>query len=142
ERYRAFIAANPSWPSQTFMRRRGEAALWDDHRDDATVWAWFENEAPLSAKGRFSLARAMIARGDRTNAERLVREAWRNDSMSEDTESAALDLFGALVTPGDHKARMDLLLYGSEQEAAMRAAKRLGTNQVALAKARIAAYKK
>jgi len=142
ERYRAFVAANPSWPSQTFMRRRIEAALWDDHRDDATVWAWFENESPLSAKGKFSLARAMIARGDRANAERLVRDAWRNDSMSEDTESTALDLFGALLTPGDHKARMDLLLYGSEHEAALRAAKRLGANQLTLAKARIAAYKK
>jgi soluble lytic murein transglycosylase len=142
ERYRAFIAANPSWPSQTFLRRRLEAALWDDHRDDATVWAWFENESPLSAKGKFSLARAMIGRGDRANAERLVRDAWRNDAMSEDTESTALDLFGALLTAGDHKARMDFLLYGSEHEAALRAAKRLGGNQVALAKARIAAYKK
>jgi soluble lytic murein transglycosylase len=142
ERYRAFITANPSWPSQTFLRRRIEAALWDDNRDDAAVWAAFENESPLSAKGKFSLARAMIARGDRANAERLVRDAWRNDAMSEDTESTALDLFGALLTPGDHKARMDLLLYGSEHEAALRAAKRLGANQVALAKARIAAYKK
>jgi soluble lytic murein transglycosylase len=142
ERYRAFITANPSWPSQTFLRRRGEAALWDDHRDDATVWAWFENESPISAKGKLVLARSMIARGDRANAERLVRDAWRNDSMSEDTESTALDLFGALLTPGDQKARMDLLLYGSEHEAAMRAAKRLGSNQVALAKARIAAYRK
>jgi peptidoglycan lytic transglycosylase len=142
ERYRAFVSANPSWPSQTFLRRRIEAALWDDHRDDATVWAWFENESPLSAKGRFSLARAMLGRGDRANAERLVREAWRNDPMSEDTESTALDLFGALVTPGDHKARMDTLLYGSEHEAALRAAKRLGADQVALAKARIAAYRK
>jgi soluble lytic murein transglycosylase len=142
ERYRAFISANPSWPSQTFLRRRGEAALWDDHRDDATVWAWFENESPVSAKGKFALARTMIARGDRANAERLARDAWRNDAMSEDTESTALDLFGALLTPGDHKARMDLLLYGSEHEAALRAAKRLGANQVALAKARIAAYRK
>jgi soluble lytic murein transglycosylase len=142
ERYRAFISANPSWPSQTFLRRRVEAALWDDHRDDATVWSWFENESPLSAKGKFSLAKAMIARGDRANAERLVRDAWRKDSMSEDTENTALDLFGALITPGDHKARMDFLLYGSEQDAAMRAAKRLGANQVALAKARNAAYRK
>jgi soluble lytic murein transglycosylase len=142
ERYRAFIAANPSWPSQSFLRRRLEAALWDDHRDDATVWAWFANESPLSAKGRFSLARVMIARGDRANAERLVREAWRNDTMSEDTESTALDLFGALLTPGDHKARMDTMLYGSEQEAALRAAKRLGAGEVALAKARMAAYRK
>jgi soluble lytic murein transglycosylase len=142
ERYHAFIAANPSWPSQTFLRRRGEAALWDDHRDDATVWAWFENESPMSAKGRFALARAMLARGDRTNAERLVREAWRNDAMSEETENTALNLFGALLTPGDQKARMDSLLYGSEHEAALRAARRLGSDEVALAKARIAAYRK
>src|SRR5260370_13549090 len=84
----------------------------------------------------------MIARGDRADAERLVRDAWRNDTISEDTESTALDLFGALLTPGDQKARMDLLLYGSEHEAAMRAAKRLGAAQVALAKARIATYRK
>jgi len=140
ERYRAFIDANPSWPSQTFLRRRLEAALWDDHRDDATVLSWFDGEKPLSAKGRFSLARALIARGDKANAERLLREAWRFDAMSADTEETALDLFGALLTPGDQKARMDSLLYGTEHEAAMRAAKRIG--QVELAKARIAAYKK
>src|ERR1041385_5943278 len=140
ERYRAFIDANPSWPSQTFLRRRLEAALWDDHRDDATVLSWFENEKPLSAKGRFVLAKALIGRGDRAGAERLLREAWRFDPMSADTEETAMDLFGALLTAGDKKARMDSMLYGSEHEAAMRAAKRVG--QVALAKARIAAYRK
>jgi soluble lytic murein transglycosylase len=143
ERYRAFIAANPSWPSQTFLRRRLEAALWDDHRDDATVWSWFENESPLSAKGRFALARVLIGRGERANAERLVRDAWRNDGMSEVTENAALDLFGALLTPGDQKARMDFFLYGTEEDAAgLRAAKRLGSDEVALAKARIASTRK
>jgi soluble lytic murein transglycosylase len=143
ERYRAFISANPSWPSQTFLRRRLEAALWDDKREDAAIWAWFENESPISAKGRLALAKAMIARGDRNNAERLVREAWRHDPMSEDTESAALDMFGAFLTAGDHKARMDALLYGTENEAAgTRAAKRLGSGHVALAKARIAANRK
>ncbi|CAN7569954.1 lytic transglycosylase domain-containing protein [Bradyrhizobium sp. LjRoot220] len=143
ERYRAFVSANPSWPSQSFLRRRIEAALWDDRRDDAAVWSWFENESPISAKGKFALARVMIGRGDRANAERLVRDAWRHDGMSEDTETAALDLFGALLTAGDHKARMDLMLYGTEQEAAgLRAAKRLGAGHLALAKARLAANKK
>jgi soluble lytic murein transglycosylase len=142
ERYRAFLAGNPSWPSQNFFRRRLEAALWDDHREDQAVWSWFETESPLTAKGRFSLARVMLARGDRANAERLVREAWQNDPMSEETENNALDQFGALLTPGDHKARMDTLLYGSEHAAASRAAKRLGSGYVALAKARIAAYEK
>jgi soluble lytic murein transglycosylase len=143
ERYRAFITANPSWPSQTFLRRRLEAALWDDHREDQVVWSWFENESPISAKGRFVLAKAMVARGDRANAERLVREAWRSDPMSEDTETNALEMFGALLSAGDQKARMDALLYTTENEAAaMRAAKRLGAGYVALAKARLAAVRK
>ncbi|MGX4804291.1 lytic transglycosylase domain-containing protein [Bradyrhizobium guangdongense] len=142
ERYRAFLSANPSWPSQTFLRRRLEAAMWDDRRDDSVAWSWFENESPVSAKGRFALAKAMLARGDRANAERLVREAWRSDPMSEETENNALDQFGALLTPGDQKARMDTLLYGSEHEAALRAAKRLGAGYVALAKARIASFRK
>jgi soluble lytic murein transglycosylase len=142
ERYRAFIMANPSWPSQTFLRRRAEASLWDDHRDDATVLAWFENERPLSAKGRFALARTLLARGDRAKAEHLIREAWRTDSMSEALEEKALEIFGPLITPGDQKARMDYLLYGREHDAALRAAKRLGSAQVALAKARIAADRK
>src|SRR5439155_13333455 len=64
ERYRAFVSANPSWPSQTFLRRRIEAALWDDHRDGAAVWSWFADESPLSARGRFARANAMPARGD------------------------------------------------------------------------------
>ena len=142
ERYAAFLAANPSWPSQTFLRRRIEAALWDDHRDDATVLKWFDGQSPLSAKGRFALAKALLARGDRASAERLVREAWRGDTMSGDTEETALDLFGSLLTAGDHKARMDWLLYGTEHEAALRAAKRLGGGQLALAKARIASSRK
>jgi soluble lytic murein transglycosylase len=143
ERYRAFVSANPSWPSQTFLRRRIEAALWDDRRDDATVWSWFENESPISAKGKSALAKVMIARGDRTNAERLVRDAWRRDGMNEDTETTVLDQFGALLNAGDHKARMDFLLYGTEQEAGgLRAAKRMGAGHLALAKARIAANKK
>lgn len=144
ERYRAFIAANPGWPSQTFLRRRAEAALWDDRRDDATVLAWFQNETPLSYKGKLVLGRALLARGDRANAERLVREAWRDDDLTSSAmESAILDQFGALLRPADHKARMDALLYGSGgYEAALRAAHRLGSDQVALARARIAVSKR
>jgi soluble lytic murein transglycosylase len=143
ERYRAFLSANPSWPSQTFLRRRLEASLWDDNREDSVVWSWFENESPVSAKGRLALAKTMLARGDRANAERLVREAWRSDPMSEDTENTALDMFGALLTPGDQKARMDNFAYTTENEAAaMRAAKRLGAGYVALVKARLASVRK
>jgi soluble lytic murein transglycosylase len=140
ERYRAFINASPDWPGLSMFRRRGEAALWDDNRDDATVLAFFGNDAPLSAKGRFMLARALLTRGDRAGAERLVKAAWRGDAFSGDTESAALERFGALLTAGDHKARMDYLLFQEESTAALRSAQRLGGNALAIAKARAAVF--
>lgn len=138
ERYRAFLSENPSWPSQAFLRRRAEAALWDDKRDDATVLAFFGNDQPTTAKGRFMLARALMARGDRRSAERLVREAWHSNSFAAETEESALAQFAPLLTGGDYKARMDMLLYEKNTaESAMRSAKRLGAGYMALAKARI-----
>ena len=138
ERYAAFINANPGWPSTGFLRRRGEAALWDNNRDDSAVLAWFGSEQPTSAKGRFMLARALLSRGDRNQALRYVREAWRGDQMSKDTEAYALEMFGSLLTAGDHKARMDFLLFTDDTAGALRAAQRVGASQVAIAKARFA----
>lgn len=138
ERYRAFIAANPGWPSVNFLRRRGEASLWDNNRDDNTVLAWFGGEQPLSAKGNFMLARALLARGDRSAALRHVRDSWRSDPMSKDTEAYALEMFGSLLTAADHKARMDYLLFTDDTAGALRAAQRVGPAQVAIVKARIA----
>ncbi len=138
ERYRAFVAANPSWPSVNFLRRRGESALWDDNRDDATVIGWFAGGHPTTAKGKFMLARALLARGDRNAALRHVRDAWRDDSMSKETEAYALEMFGSLLTAADHKARMDYLLFTDDTAGAMRAAQRVGPAYVAIAKARFA----
>ena len=121
ERYRAFSGAQPGWPSPTLRRRRAEAALWDDRRDDATVLAWFQNETPLSYKGKLVLARALLGRGDRATAERLVRDAWLDENMPASIESVVLDQLGALLRPADHKARMDALLYDDANDAALRA---------------------
>ncbi len=139
ERYRAFVTGNPTWPSTAFLKRRAESALWDDRRNDAVVLDYFANEQPSTGKGKLILARAMLARGDRDAAARLVRDAWRNDTMSADVETAALEMFGPLISAGDHKARMDSFLYGKDPEPGMRAARRLGSGHHALARARKAA---
>ncbi len=85
-RYNTFIAANPSWPSLGMLRRRAESMIWAEQTDPQTVIAFFANNLPLSGKGRLALARAYIAQGDRTKAQALVREAWRNESLPSETE--------------------------------------------------------
>jgi soluble lytic murein transglycosylase len=141
-RYAAFIAANPSWPAIGALRRRAEAMLWVENVEPAKVRAFFAKEPPLTARGRFALARALIAQGDRAGAQGYVREAWRNDSFGSDLEDDAMEAFGNLITTADHKARMDMRLYAEDVEGAMRSAGRAGGNASTIAKARVAVIKK
>ncbi|MCW5701056.1 MAG: lytic transglycosylase domain-containing protein [Bradyrhizobium sp.] len=134
-RYATFIAGNPAWPSQALMRRRAEARLWQEKADPATIRAFFAGREPLTALGQFALARAMLAEGDRLAASREVKAAWRTEELSQATEEAAYDEFKELLAREDHRARMDKLIGAKELAAAMRAAKRLGDDDVAIVKA-------
>jgi soluble lytic murein transglycosylase len=133
-RYAAFIADNPGWPGTAKLRRRAEARLWQDRSDAATVRR-FTGDQPLSAKGRLALARALLTEGDRDGAERQVRAAWRSEELSERAEADALDAFRELLTREDHRARMDKRIGAKDLSGAMRAAHRLGDDDVAIVKA-------
>jgi soluble lytic murein transglycosylase len=137
-RYSAFINANPSWPSIPLLRRRAEAALWQDHTDPQVVIAFFASDPPRSAKGHFALARALLTRGDIPRASAILQEAWRADAFSSDLEGEARETFGGLITPADDAARMDARLYAEDEDAALRAARHLDAAAMAVAKARIA----
>jgi soluble lytic murein transglycosylase len=133
-RYAAFIADNPSWPSMRPLRRRAEARLWQERADAATVRR-FSGDQPASARGRFALARALLAEGDRTGAQSQVREAWRSEELSERVEADALDAFRDIVTREDHRARMDQRIGAKDFSGAMRSARRLGDDDVSIVKA-------
>jgi peptidoglycan lytic transglycosylase len=137
-RYIAFMAANPNWPSRGTFRRRAEAMLWFENAKPAQVVKFFGDSPPLSAKGRLVLARALLAQGYSDSAKELVREAWRTDAMSADLEKQVLEAFPQFLGRADHKARMETRLFAHDGEAALRAARRLGDAQVAIAHARIA----
>jgi len=124
-RFAAFIADNPHWPSVGLFRRRGEARLWQERSDAATVRRFIAGQ-PTSAKGRFALARVLLAEGDRDGAARHVREAWRSDELSERAETEAFETFRDLLTPEDHRARMDKRIGAKDFSGASRAARRLG----------------
>jgi soluble lytic murein transglycosylase len=133
-RYASFIADNPNWPSMALLRRRAEARLWQERSDAATVRR-FIGDQPASAKGRFALARVRLAEGDREGAGRQVREAWRSHELSERFEAEAYVIFRDLLTREDHRARMDKRLGAKDFSAAMRAARRLGSDDVSIVKA-------
>jgi soluble lytic murein transglycosylase len=138
DRYLAFISANPGWPSVGMLRRRAEAALFQEGRSPATVLAFFAKTQPLTPRGKFALARALLAQGDRAAAQFYVRDAWRYDAFSDELEKQALELFREFITRADHVARMDDRFSALDVEGGMRAARRLGDVELAIAKARAA----
>ena len=142
QRYFAFISDNPSWPNIGMLRRRAEAALWKERLDPQIVRGYFGKDQPLTAQGKFALARALLLEGDRADAQNLVREAWRHDNFSGDLEVQILDVFRGLITDADHKTRMDMRLYAEDVDGAMRSANRAGGNAPVIAKARVAVIKK
>src|SRR5436309_5269818 len=86
DRYVAFISANPGWPNVGMLRRRAEGALFQEGRSPATVLAFFAKTQPLTPRGKFALARALLAHGDRAAAQFYVRDAWRYEAFAEDLE--------------------------------------------------------
>jgi peptidoglycan lytic transglycosylase len=141
-RYVNFISENASWPAIGMLRRRAETALWSDRREPAFVLAFFGKERPITTKGKFALARALLLQGDRAGAQSLVREAWRHDAFGTDLETPALEIFNELITAADHKARMDMRLYAEDVDGGLRSANRAGGDAPAIAKARIAVIRK
>jgi soluble lytic murein transglycosylase len=141
ERYAAFISANPDWPSIALLRRRAEARLWQERRDADTIRR-FVGENPMSPMGRLALARVAMEEGDRAAAESEVRAVWRSGALSAELEAAVLAAFPDVLTRADHVARMDWRIGAKDFGAAMRAARRLGDDQVAIVKACNAAMAK
>src|SRR5262249_14432952 len=142
KRFLAFIAANPNWPSLGMFRKRAEAMLWNENPKPAQVLSFFKDSPPQSGTGHLVLARALIAAGDTEGAKPLIREAWRNHSLSAEVEKQALERYSEFLGRADHKARMEKRVIASDNEAALRAARRLGAADVAIAQARIAINRK
>jgi peptidoglycan lytic transglycosylase len=142
ERYAAFVEANPSWPHSPLFRRRAENALWNDGVDDRTVRAFFARQQPVTAKGRYMLARLLLSQGDREGAAALVRYAWRHDDASTEVEKRVLEMFGGMLGAPDHKFRMEQRFYADDVAAGLRAAERLGGDDLAVGRARAAVQRK
>jgi soluble lytic murein transglycosylase len=132
-----FLAAHPNWPAGDWLRRRGEQALIAERHTDKSVLAWFAGSKPLTAYGKYALARAIAREGDFESAAALARDAWRNEDLGQGFDTTFNKELGELLTPADHKFRADRLLYAGKNSLALRSAELAGKDVVLLARARI-----
>ncbi|MSO55045.1 MAG: lytic transglycosylase domain-containing protein [Rhodospirillales bacterium] len=131
-----FIAEYPEWPSQSLLRRRVEEQL-NDKTSDAFVLEWFKNRKPETAAGMLRRAEALMATGAVDEGHKALRAAWVSGNFSDDLERRFYQKHRKLLTPTDHRQRLERLLWEDRQGPARRILWHVEPEVRALAEARM-----
>ncbi|UZK67895.1 lytic transglycosylase domain-containing protein [Sphingomonas sp. M1-B02] len=118
--YANFILAHPGWPGETSRRAAAETALDSGASAPSLTIRFFERFAPLTPAGRLRYAEALAVSGKRAEADEQARRAWRAGVLRTADESKLLSGFSSALTPADHDARMDMLLWRGSMALAQR----------------------
>ncbi|MBI1187203.1 MAG: transglycosylase SLT domain-containing protein [Alphaproteobacteria bacterium] len=126
------------WPGRESMRRRAELAIFDSALSFGDRVAWLRAEGgPQTGEGKVALAQALRRTSQVDEANRLAREAWREDTLNDRAEAIVLDEFGAALSTDDHATRVDRALWRGQRGTAQRLMTRLSSADRQLAQARI-----
>lgn len=118
--YANFLLAHPGWPGETSRRAAAETVLDTGTWAPGLVTRFFERFPPLTPAGRLRYAEGLAASGRRAEAEEQARRAWRSGQLRVGDETKLLGAFSAALTPADHDARMDMLLWQGALSLAQR----------------------
>ncbi|MET0546786.1 MAG: lytic transglycosylase domain-containing protein [Caulobacterales bacterium] len=100
------------FPRVTDLRSRAEEQIDFSGLTAAGRVAWLQkNGGPSSNGGRASLARALIDSGQKEEGKSLLRDVWRDQNLTLDQERRILSGYGPYLTPADHVARLNLVLW-------------------------------
>jgi soluble lytic murein transglycosylase len=130
-----FIDQNPEWPAQDVLRQRAEAAMKDV--PDAVLLTYFRKHRPVTTVGKLRLADIFTAAGQVESARSLVRDLWLTGNLNANEEDTILGRHAGDLSPQDHIARLDRLLWDGQDAAARRALPRVPEDWRLLGEARL-----
>ena len=116
--YAGFLLAHPGWPGEPALRRAAEQHAGEASPGNAVQY--FARFPAQTNAGRVAQARALLATGDARGAADAARAAWRTGGLAAADEGFVLASFGSQLTPADHAARADALLWAGQTSAAAR----------------------
>ena len=126
------------WPGAAGREAATEKAMEGGGLGPRATIDWFAGADPTTAQGAMALAAAYQAVGQPGQAAAVIRHVWRTRPFDADQQQLMMGRFSSYLGADDYAAREDLLLYGSQGEAARALLPFLSPDQKALADARIA----
>lgn len=134
----SFLVAHPGWPNERDLRDAAEAALHPEAEPPAQVIAFFRRFPAKTPAAQLRYAEALYNQGQRDLAANAARIAWDAGSLSTDDESRLLTRFNTALSPDDHDARMNRLLWNRAVIVAQRQLPYTSATRRALFDARLA----
>jgi soluble lytic murein transglycosylase len=129
---RAAVALS-GWPGGMTMRRNSERALYREDPAPQAVVAAFGQSQPQTLDGVILLTRAYTVLGKINDAQAILAPYWRTQKLEAPEEQRIISEFGAILTPADHRQRMERMLYAERVNSADRVAKLAGAEPLAKA---------
>jgi soluble lytic murein transglycosylase len=126
------------WPGAAHREAATEKVLEGGGLSPQGIIDWFAGADPTTAEGAMALASAYQATGQAPKGADAIRKVWRTHPFDAAVQQQVLARFGAVLTEDDDAAREDMLLYGSQGQAARDLIPLLSPDQQALAQARMA----
>ncbi len=128
------------WPRDSFIRTEAESKISTSGLSAPFIVSWFEDNAPLSGRGRVAFAEALIEVGRVDEGEDLLRTTWRGGRLPLPEQRRVYRTHSDRFTEEDHLARVDYLIWSGQRTAARRVVPLLqgGERNVAEARLRLA----
>jgi soluble lytic murein transglycosylase len=117
--YARFLNYNEGWPSETSLRAAAEKAMRPGE-NAALVLGFYHLKKPASGGGWARYADALASVNRTSEAIDAAKHAWASGDLSAADEAYILARFGASLTPEDHNARVDALLFSKDPTDAAR----------------------
>ncbi len=108
--YKAFLAENPAWPERGTLNQRYEELLFSEGGSAQSIKDVFKTQEPKNGIGMAALASAELALGETETGKARAVKAWRDMTVPANFETGFIERFGKLLTPADHKWRLDRLM--------------------------------
>ena len=142
ETIRRFLRDNPDWPDLDQIRRRAEEAI-DAKQSAEEVLAWFAARPPMTTDGMVAMTVALMAAGKTEKARAMARRTWIEGNFSRRQEYRFARRYRKILTPADHMARLDRLLWDGRYRRAQRMMRRVDTDYhpVVIARIRLRRYR-